>query len=124
MNAPQNTQVADQIRSDVTKLRGVGLGAPYYDPTAFAAVREARFGNMALNALRGPRLFAGNLGVIRVFSITERTALQFRAEGLNFTNTPSLNNPNATVTTPANFMMITGAQPTQRTIRFGLRLSF
>jgi hypothetical protein len=124
LNAPQNTQVADQIRSDVTKLRGVGLGAPYYDPTAFAAVREARFGNMALNALRGPRLFAGNLGVIRVFNITERTSLQFRAEGLNFTNTPSLNNPNATVTTPANFMMITGAQPTQRTIRFGLRLSF
>jgi len=43
---------------------------------------------------------------------------------LNFTNTPTLNNPNATVTTPANFMMITGAGQTQRSIRFGLRVAF
>jgi len=124
LNAPQNTQVADQIRADVTKPRGVGLGAPFYDPTAFAAVRDPRFGNMGLNALRGPRLFAGNLGITRAFVITERVAVQFRGEGLNFTNTPSLNNPNATVTTPANFMMITGAATKQRTIRFGLHLSF
>ncbi len=124
LNAPQNTQVADQVRAGVNKLGGVGVGARFYDPTAFVAVREARFGNMGLNALRGPRMFNMNLGVFRSFDFTERTNLQFRAEALNFTNTPALNNPNATVTTPSNFMSITSAQQTQRTIRFGLRLAF
>ena len=30
--------------------------------------------------------------------------MQFRAEGLNVTNTPQLQNPNSTVTNPSNFM--------------------
>ena len=124
LNAPNNTQVADQIRADVSKFGGVGPGAPFYDPTAFAAVRDVRFGNMGVNALRGPRRFNMNLGLFRSFDATERFNVQFRAEALNFTNTPALNNPNATVTTPSNFMTITGAQQTQRTIRFGLRLAF
>jgi hypothetical protein len=128
LNAPGNTQVADQVRPDVQKLGGVGVGAPFYDTTAFATVREARFGNMGLNALRGPRLFGMNLGLFRKFSIKERAELQFRAEALNFTNTPTLNQPNATVSTPSNFMAITSTDNNttspQRTIRFGLRLSF
>jgi hypothetical protein len=128
LNAPQNTQVADQVRADVPRFGGVGLGAPFYDPTAFAPVSQARFGNMGLNALRGPNLFNMNLGLFRRFDITESLNLQFRAEALNLTNTPSLSNPNATVTSPANFMMITSTISTvttpQRTMRFGLRLAF
>lgn len=128
LNAPGNTQVADQIRGDVPKYGGVGLGAPFYDPTAFAAVREVRFGNMGLNALRGPRAFGMNLGLFRKFPVTEGKELQFRAEALNFTNTPVLNQPNASVSTPSNFMAITSTNndnpSPQRTIRFGLRFSF
>jgi hypothetical protein len=124
LNAPQNTQVADQINGTVRKLGGVGPGNPFYDPTAFAPVTTARFGNMGLNALRGPKLFNSGLGVFRAFVIKEGTDLQFRAEALNLTNTPQLNNPNATVTTTSNFMQITGAAQTQRTIRFGLRFAF
>jgi hypothetical protein len=128
LNAPQNTQVADQIRADVPQYGGVGTGAPFYDPTAFTTVRDVRFGNMALNALRGPRLFNMNMGLFRKFNITEALNLQFRAEALNLTNTPALSNPNATASTPANFMMITSTISTvtspQRTLRFGLRLAF
>ena len=128
LNAPQNTQVADQVRADVPQLGGVGLGAPFYDPSAFAPVRDVRFGNMGLNALRGPRLFNMNLGLFRRFNIKESANVQFRAEALNFTNTPALNQPNATASTPSNFMMITSTISTvttaQRTIRFGLRLAF
>jgi hypothetical protein len=55
--------------------------------------------------------------------------LQFRAEGLNMTNTPFLNNPAANVSSPASFMVIsststTNGNPPQRQFRFGLRLSF
>jgi hypothetical protein len=128
LNAPGNTQVADQINGSVNRIGGVGPGAPFYDPTAFAAVREVRFGNMGVNALRGPNLFNMNLSLFRTFRMTERFDLQFRAEALNLTNTPALNNPNATVTTPANFMQITqtvaASTAPQRTLRFGLRLAF
>jgi hypothetical protein len=131
LNAPQNQQVADQIKADVPKFGGVGLGAPFYDTTAFGTVSGStgvRFGNMGLNALRGPRLFNTNLGLFRKFQIKERYDLQFRAEALNVTNTPTLNQPNATVSTPSNFMAITSTVSTapsaQRTIRFGLRFAF
>lgn len=123
LNAPGNVQVADQI-SPARKLGGVGLGSPYYDPTSFAAVTGARFGNMGLYNLRGPGFFNMNSGIFRTFNVTEKINLQFRAEGLNVTNTPQLQNPNVTVTAPANFMRITAANQTQRTFRFGLRLAF
>jgi hypothetical protein len=82
---------------------------------------------MGLNAIRGPWLVSSNLGLFRSFTISERFNLQFRGEALNWTNTPALNNPNANVSNPANFMAITGAgtgQSPQRTMRFGLRLAF
>jgi hypothetical protein len=123
LNAPGNVQVADQI-GDARKLGGVGLGDPYYDPSSFTSVSGARFGNMGLYNLRGPGFFNMNGGLFRSFNVTERFNLQFRAEGLNVTNTPQLQNPNVTVTSPANFMRITAANQTQRTFRFGLRLGF
>jgi hypothetical protein len=126
LNAPANTQVADRT-GEVRTLGGVGLGAPFIDPSAFKAISEVRFGNMGLNEVRGPRLGVSNLGIFRSFNITERINLQFRGEALNWTNTPGLNNPNSNVSSPANFMAITAAQTglqPQRSMRFGLRLSF
>ena len=128
LNAPQNTQVADQITSSVTQFGGVGVGSPFYDPTAFAPVTAVRFGNTGLNILRGPRLFNMNMGLSRRFNLKESVTLRFQAEALNFTNTPALNNPNGSVSTPSNFMRITSTISTvtsaQRTIRVGLRLGF
>jgi hypothetical protein len=116
--------VADQLRPGVTKFGGVGLGAPFYDPTAFAAIptSQPRFGNMGLNALRGPRTFGMNLGLFRRFAIKERGDLQFRAEAMNLTNTPALNQPNGSVSTPSNFMRITSTNSNtrHRNGRFGL----
>jgi len=125
LNAPGNVQVGDQIKSVVEQRSGVGLGLPYYDPTAFAVpTGAARMGNMGLYNLRGPGFFNMNAGLFRSFAATERFNVQFRAEGLNVTNTPQLQNPNSTVSSPANFMAITAANQTQRTIRLGLRLAF
>jgi len=128
LNAPGNVQVADQVTANVEKFGGVGLGAPFYDPGAFRPVTAVRFGNMGLNALRGPRLVNMNLGLFRKFPITQAIDLQFRAEALNVTNTPALSNPNANASNPGNFMCITSTiqvvTSPQRTIRFGLRLAF
>ena len=38
LNAPNNTQTADQVNPMVTRLGNVGPGQLYYDPTAFASV--------------------------------------------------------------------------------------
>ena len=119
----------EDLIADARQTGGVGLGNPFYDITAFKAIpsTEARFGNMSLNELRGPRLALSNLGIFRSFTVSERFNLQFRGEALNWTNTPGLNNPNANVSAQANFMAITSAATglaPQRTMRFGLRLAF
>ncbi len=44
------SQSADQVK-DAHKLGGVWRVTPYYDPTAFADVTEARFGNTGYNIL-------------------------------------------------------------------------
>ena len=51
---PDNTQTADQVKTNVQQIGGIGSGQPYFDPTAFAAVTAVRFGNSGRNVLRGP----------------------------------------------------------------------
>ena len=119
LNAPGNSQTADQVKPVVEKLGGIGPGQPYYDPTAFAAPVGVRFGTSGRNILRGPGTVNVDLGVFRRFPIREQVALEFRAEAANATNTPHFNNPSANISA-ANFLVVTSAVPDQR--RLGLRL--
>ena len=74
LNLPGSTQTADQVKP-VVKLGGAGSGTPYYDPSSFAEVNEARFGNTGYNILRAPGAFNWDFGLTREFSITsERQA--------------------------------------------------
>ncbi len=121
LNAPGNAQTADQIKPGVARLGGLD---PFYDRSAFAAPSGTpRFGTSGRNLLRGPGVVNLSLSLFRDFLLSERLRLQLRAESFNFTNTPHFNNPNGNVNS-GDFMRITGAQPDQRTIRFGLRLHF
>ncbi len=131
LNMPGNAQWADQVKSKVEKLGGIGTavaGVPnerYYDPTAFANVTEVRFGTTGRNILRGPGLENFDLSLFRSFHITERFKIEFRAESFNFTNTPHFNNPVSGVTA-SNFMVITSTNSNfpERQFRFGLRLTY
>jgi len=134
--ANSETQTADQVLSTVARLGGIGRNVPFYDPLAFRAVTQVRYGTSGRNILRGPGVVNSDMAVFRTFPITERLKLQFRAEGFNITNTPHFNNPGAsvsnmqlaadgaTITNLGNFMSVTGAQADERTFRFTLRLSF
>jgi hypothetical protein len=125
LNAPGNTQTANQIKPVVQHLGGIGIGNPWFDPSAFAQVTAVAFGNTGRNILRGPGLVNMDVGLFRSFALTERFQLQFRAEGFNVSNTPHFDNPNANIATPANFGTITSASlQDQRVLRFGLRLAF
>jgi hypothetical protein len=138
LRMPGNDQRADQVKSEVIKLGGIGAGQPYYDWTAFARVTEARFGTAAFNSLRGPGAFNSDLGLFRRFVMSERTNLEFRAEAFNWTNTPKFNNPSGGINSlqlnpdgsfRGGVFEVTGVNSygrdvAERILRLGLRLSF
>jgi hypothetical protein len=140
LNAPGNTQRADQVKPNVDKAgNGVG-GQPYFDPLAFAPVRTPRFGTAGYDRLRGPGNNNLDLGLFRNFAITERVRLQIRAESINLSNTPHFSNPGAnvsnmslnndgTVKSLGGFSQISSTRALgrlidQRYFRFGLRFMF
>ncbi|MGE0129157.1 MAG: TonB-dependent receptor [Blastocatellales bacterium] len=135
LNAPGNTQTADQVLPEVRILGKVGRGESYFDPNAFAPVTAVRFGSVGRNMMRGPGVFNMDASLFRNFKLTERFALQFRTEVFNLTNTPTFNNPGANASSPTRnpdgsiirtngFSEITSAQGTERQFRFALKLSF
>lgn len=134
LNAPFSTQRADQVKPEVQILGGVGRGQPYFDPTAYAAVSEPRFGTAGFNSLYGPGRVNWDLGIFRQFQLTEKMNLQFRLESFNFTNTPKFGNPgnnvsnlqfnqDSSIRNLNGFGEITSASE-ERQFSLGLRLSF
>ncbi|MBA3715427.1 MAG: hypothetical protein H0W76_23725 [Pyrinomonadaceae bacterium] len=135
VNAPGNTQTADQVLPEVAILGGVGRGESYFDPTAFAPVTGVRFGTSGRNILRGPGLVNLDASLFRDFKLFERLTMQFRTEVFNVTNTPAFNNPGATASAPTRrpdgtiinlngYTEITSAQATERQFRFALKFLF
>ncbi len=107
LNAPGNTQTADQVKPVVEKIGAIGIGQQFYDSTAFAAPTGVRFGSSGRNLLRGPGVVNLDLGLFRKFPIRERVTLELRAEAANFSNTPHFNNPNSNVN-GGNFLQVRG----------------
>lgn len=126
LNAPGNSQLADQIKPSVQILGSVDR---WFDITAYAPITAARFGNSGWNQLRGPGMHNVDLSIYRAFRLSERVGLQFRSEMFNVSNTPHFGNPVADVNNN-NFGRITGLANTgrdgidERFVRFGLRLNF
>jgi outer membrane receptor protein involved in Fe transport len=84
------------------------------------------FGNIARNALVGPRWFNSDLSVSKYFPITEQLRAQFRAEAYNIFNHPNLGNPNGCVDCIGTGGVITSLanNATMRRMQFALRLEF
>jgi hypothetical protein len=134
LNAPGNTQTADQVKATVNKPKAVGRGASWFDPDAFAPVTAVRFGNTGRNILRGPGRVNLDASVFRNFRFKERVNIQFRAEAFNATNTPQFNNPGADASSPTrnpdgtiralnNFTEVTGAV-NERQLRLAMKFTF
>jgi hypothetical protein len=143
LNAPGNTQRANQVKPQVQILGGIGPNQPYFDPLAFAPVTTPTFGNAGYDSLRGPGALNTDASLFRNFRITERWRAEFRAEALNLTNTPHFANPSSTnlnvsnlqgsngnITNLGGFATINSTSGTgregidERTFRFGLRFTF
>jgi len=96
VNAPGNTQTADQVKPEVAIPGGHGVGDPYFDPLAFRAVTDVRFGNTGRNILRAPGVFNLDGSVFRNFKVKETVSMEFRMEMFGVTNTPQFGTPGAT----------------------------
>jgi hypothetical protein len=122
------------FNSDISTLRPDEVGNPglpnasrnlWFDPQAFAVPALYHWGTAGRNILRGPSLHEFDLSLDKVFQITERTHLEFRADAINAFNYTNLANPTATVDSPTAgqiFGLIGNA--TMRQMQFGLRLSW
>jgi outer membrane receptor protein involved in Fe transport len=141
LNAPGSAQTADQVKpGKVGRPNEIGPGKMWFDPLAFAQPVGVRFGTTGRNTMRGPGMWNLDFSLFRNFRLTERVKMEFKAEAFNFTNTPKFANPGSNVANMSlnpdgsirslgNFSSITStltalATPSERQLRFGLRLSF
>lgn len=141
LNAPGSSQTADLVASGKVRILGeIGPNKSWFDPLAFRQPTGVRFGTTGRNTMRGPGMWNMDFSLFRTFSLAERVKLEFKAEAFNLTNTPKFANPAAnvagmrlnpdgTIQALNNFSSITStltalATPSQRQLRFGLRLSF
>jgi hypothetical protein len=61
------------------------------------------------------------MSIVKAFSISERTTLQFRSQFINVTNTPIFGAPNSSQ--GPTFGLVTSSNP-GRQVQFGMRLLF
>ena len=125
---PGNLQTPDQIKDKVEILGHVGGDGTYFDTSAFARVRQVRFGNVGRNTMRGPGVVNLDASLFRTFRAAHRVQLQLRAEAFNVSNTPHFANPNGNVNS-SSFGKVLATQTAyalgrSREFRFGLRLGF
>ncbi len=99
----------------------VGGGIQWFGPNAFAPPANGTFGNCRVGAVRGPGLHTLDLTVQKNFPIKESMHLEFRADFINFTNTPILNAPSGW---EGPGMGVISSSQGSRNIQFGLKLYY
>jgi hypothetical protein len=121
--SPRPDCVAGVSQSGSGQLVTVGgvTGIQFLNPASVTTPAVGTFGNCAAGAFRGPGLKTADLSIVKGFSITERTNLQFMTQFINLTNTPILGAPNASL--GPSFGEITSSNP-GRQVQFGLKLNF
>jgi hypothetical protein len=82
------------------------------------------FGNCRVGILRGPSQKNLDLGIQRNFAVTEKSALQFRAEFFNLTNTPKFGQPTNDFAAGPAFGVISSTVSNPRIIQFALKYNF
>ena len=110
------------------------LGRTVGDPDTSASLLNAsafRFidapaeqaGNLGRNTFRKGKIGNVNASLSRRFAIGSESTIEFRAESINFFNTPQFAEPGRTITSP-NFGQINNTLNDGRTFRFQLKLQW
>jgi hypothetical protein len=96
--------------------------AQWFNTAAFAPAPQFTIGNSSRNPIRGPGLQNADLMVAKTFRVSERTGLEIRGEVFNVSNTPPLNDPNASFGSAAFGSITSAGNP--RVFELAARLSF
>ena len=94
----------------------------WFDTTAFAPAPRGSFGNAGRNIVDGPGYQSVNLSLFKNTRLTERTVLQFRAEGFNMLNRANFGMPDNYLGSPTFGQVLSADNP--RRIQLGLKLLF
>ena len=107
------------------------LGGPdkYFDPTVFALPPPGFYGNLGRNTLITPGLWTLDATLTKVFPVSERLRVDFRAEFFNFLNRANFGLPGRTIFNSTGAIIgaagrISSTVSTSRQIQFGLKLLF
>ena len=94
----------------------------WFNVAAFTTAPMFTIGTSSRNPIRGPGLQNADLMIGKTFRINERVNFEFRAEAFNVSNTPPLNDPNASFGSAAFGTIITAGNP--RDFEFAGKLHF
>jgi hypothetical protein len=95
-----------------------GPGGQFINPKAFAPQAFGTFGNLGWNSVVGPTYWDLDLALSRRLRLTERQALEVRADGFNVTNS-FVANPPSTATSSSQAPQATPAFATLNSPLFG-----
>ncbi|GGH06578.1 TonB-dependent receptor [Silvibacterium dinghuense] len=134
LNAPGNTQLADQVAgvdpvfSGRKHLSTTTNGYQYLNPAAYVSVSSSnstapRFGDSGRDSVRGPGIFNLDAGLKRSFPIRGNVAFDLQAEAFDVTNTPQFANPTTTINSGSSFGVVTTSN-VNRTMRLSGRINF
>jgi hypothetical protein len=97
----------------------------WFDINAFSVPTGYTFGNAGKNILEGPGEVTADMSLRKIFVLTERISLEFRAEALNLFNHPAFAQPDNYITDgPGAAGVLTSPIIPQRQIQFSLKLRF
>jgi hypothetical protein len=96
-------------------------GIQWFDPSPYDAPSPGTFGTCGNGTVRGPGLRTADIAFQKEFLIQKEKRIEFRAEFINFTNTPIYYSPSTVL--GSNLGKITNAQG-PRNIQFALKFYF
>ncbi|HYL73879.1 MAG TPA: carboxypeptidase-like regulatory domain-containing protein [Bryobacteraceae bacterium] len=94
----------------------------YFNTAAFDVAPQFTIGNSSRNPVRGPGYQHADLMLGKIFRLTERANLEFRAEVFNVSNTPPLGQPNGVLGNAAFGSITSALDP--RVFELGMKLHF
>jgi hypothetical protein len=116
------TQRANQLLDNPFGDKSAGPLSNYLNPAAFAVPATATVGNIGRNSIQGPRTWAFDLALSRVFRFRETQRMEFRAEAYNVTNSFRPGNPSTNVNGNTFGVIRTSGDP--RIMQFALKYVF
>ncbi len=99
----------------------LGGGLQWFDSSNYAIPAAGKYGTCGNGIVRSPGDKTIDFNLLKQFAFGETKRLEFRAEAINLTNTPILNQPSVTM---GNKLGVIQSAQGERNIQLGLKFSF